>query len=343
MHEPIPQLDVSKKPASLPDERPATDDHIDLRFLIRALLRGLPFIIACMIVSILVAIYLMRTSPEQYEATMTLQARSSQDASVSGFGLSAALTSIGFLSGGKSQFDRLEAVLGSPMLAGELERRYGVLHTIYKGNWNEETQSWYQPDSGILAELRSDLFEFLRIQRPWSPPDTDALRSYIKGQVEIEESKEGANVLMKYKNKDKAFAEWFLTAVFEVATDVIREREIEESERRKQYLYKTMETTRLDLIRQSLATLVLNEEQKSLLLLPGVNIDVEVIVPAKGTATPVLPSIAVNLMLPIIIGIALSVFLVLIRFVYIGESNAAEMRSQRRQGQAADGSDSDVS
>ena len=314
------------RPADVPpiDQHPGdTSDVVDLRFLFAVLWRHRWIFLALVVAGGLYGLYRMHDHTPTYRASMVVA-----PTSAGGEGLSGRISSIlptfqslGLSLGGSqeaSNFDRLKLVMGSVTLARHLQDKFGLLQRIHEDIWREDSRSWAGPD-GTLFEWEQGVLSFLNLGT-WQAPSVESLARSLRSGIEFELSQDSGFVEIGYAHPDRDFALWLLRTVYEEADDMLRRQDHVANSERKSYLGEKLAESTVVEMRQALATLLLQEEQTSMMLTADLPYAARVIEPAYVSRFPLTPSVLIEAVLPIALLVTVGIVLIVMRTLLRTES-----------------------
>jgi hypothetical protein len=163
-----------------------------------------------------------------------------------------------------STFERLKLILGSNELAELLDAKYGLLRRVYASSWDDATQTWTRP-SGKSFEDDQRRKAFLR-QNLWSPPNLGMLAGYISGTVKVEPVPAASFYRISVQHVDGEYALWLLQTVFTEADNLLRERDRQDSRRRRAFIEKQMESRTILYMQEALRNLLSQELSREISL-----------------------------------------------------------------------------
>ncbi|MEQ9639368.1 MAG: Wzz/FepE/Etk N-terminal domain-containing protein [Alphaproteobacteria bacterium] len=307
-------------------------EQLDLHFLLRALVRGLPVILIVTALAAAFAAWKLVNFPEKYRAEMVLQPRETAPTTSS---LAQGLAS-SFLGGGSAtanvEYARLEQTIASLNFSRELDERYNMIKEVYAKRWDAGAQTWRTTELGMIDSLIYQFQSLLQIEPRcrMTAPTVECLSEHLQS-IAFEPVEKTPFMLVSYEHADPKFAGWFLTAVYDTASELIRIRDLAENETQKKYLYKQLAAARLDASRQALASLIQQQELKSTLLEPGLSSDVRVLIDVSVPQWPVQPNFLLLAVVPIGLALIGSAVLVLVVAVYRAETRFSRRGSDAQQ------------
>ncbi len=292
-------------------ERRGDEFVIDLRLLFRALVRGSWVIVIAGLIGAASGIRDMHNFTPQHEAKMIIAPSSGGASLPTGLGQLGALAGVAGLSstlGVSSRatpFERLKQALSSLELAGVLQEKFDLLHTVYAGSWDEGAEAWIRPTGGEF-ERREQYRRFLNLPT-WSEPSLEKLAAYVGGTVRIEQIERSPFYEVKVTHGDPDFASYLLTITYSEADELLRKRDRREVAERKVYLNERLQTESLEASRNVLYSLLTQEEQKEMMLEGDLPYAARIIDPPYLLDTPTSPNVARTVVFPIVIAVLLAV------------------------------------
>ena len=298
-------------------------DVVDLRFLFAMLWRYRWLFLALIVAGGLYGTYGMYNYMPTYRASMVVAPASGEEGGLSGRAsrLSAAFQQLGLSLGSRqeaSTFDRLKLVMGSVTLARHLQDKFGLLQRIHEDTWREDSRSWKRP-AGTLFEWEQGVLSFLNLGT-WQAPSVESLARYLQSGIEFELVEDSRFIEISYAHPDPDFSLWLLRTVYEEADDMLRRQDQVANSERKDYLDEKLTESTVVEMRQALATLLLQEEQTSMMLTADLPYAARVIEPAYVSRFPLTPNVLIEAVLPIVILVSVGIVLIVMRVLLRTES-----------------------
>jgi hypothetical protein len=270
------------------------DELFDVRFVFHALRRGLwVLVLAAMVGAWFGGQRLMGFSPV-YIATMTVAPEQSQANGPNlalrslgeGFGLN-----FGDAGGGgpATTFDRLQVTIGSQEFVRHLEEKYDIIHTIYAGSWDEQTQSWIRPQ-GRRFDIEQNLKSTFHLPT-WSEPTTQSFAEFLSSVIVVETSVDSPFTTVSHQGADPEFALWLLETVYREADAFVREVDLHATYERKAYLEAQISQTNVIEFRQMFVNLLANEERRLMLTQTDLPYAAQIIEEAFVSSRPTSPDL----------------------------------------------------
>ena len=306
------QASVPEAPQREPEFVERSDEFvIDLRHLLRALVRGSWVLVIAGLIGAASGIRDMHNFSPQHEAKMVIAPSGGGSSVPTSLGQLSALAGVAGLSaavGVTSQatpFERLKQALSSLELAGVLQEKFDLLHTVYAGSWDAEAGEWIRP-SGQEFERREQYLRFLNLPT-WSEPSLEKLAAYVGDSVLVEQIEQSPFYEVKVTHSDPDFASYLLTITYREADELLRKRDRREVAERKAYLNERLLTETLEASRNVLYSLLTQEEQKEMMLEGDLPYAARIIDPPYLLDAPTAPSVARTVVFPIVIAVLLAV------------------------------------
>lgn len=239
------------------------DRIIDLRYLFPIIRRWFWVAVLAMAVAATLGLWDMHDYRPTHVATMIVAPLDGGDNG--GGGLQGALVNLGFGQAARSgtQFDRFVHSVSTITLATRLQEKYGLLQIVYKGAWDETTQSWREPVG--QAHERSERARHFFNLAGWSPPDLEDLAKYLGAKFEVKEIKGTSFKSISFAHSDPDLALYFLKIVLEEALTKMREDSQKQMVEQKRYLEERLSKTTMVDLRASLVSLLATEERRAMM------------------------------------------------------------------------------
>lgn len=250
-----------------PSASPADEYVIDLRFLGRTILRARWFALLAFVLGAGYGYWMLAKFDPSYQAFMVVSpSRSSETASSDASPAIGAARALGLAFGdrGAINFDRLTQLIGSLQLAERLQRKYGLMQTIFADGYDGESKTWRRPSDAAFE--RKEYLRALLRQTLWRPPDIDMLADYLKAAVNVRNMDPLPFVKLSYGHADPVMARFILEIVYAEADALLREQDLLENSRRKAYLQDQLNKVTVQDIRAVLLRLLTSAEQSAMLL-----------------------------------------------------------------------------
>lgn len=237
---------------------------ISISYMVKMAWTGRLFIIAMTGIGLLYGVYTVHRNGPSFVASMRISPAES-DNSLGGIGSGAGGLLAGLASGTSAaalpKFSQFLLAKNTVGVAQDLDKKYGYLCRIYRGDCDQVTHKW-RPRTGTREWFNAALARLAGLPDPNGPRTVDDLAAYIGGSVIAEESKSSSLVTLRYTNTKPDFAAQFLTAVFKATNDYVRAQSRETQKRYVEYLSDSAAKTANVEQRAAIDTLLLQEERQ---------------------------------------------------------------------------------
>jgi len=257
-------------PANLPSESmsspdTASSDVIDVRFILRVLVRWSWLIILVTAAAATNGAWNMHQFTPQYTAVLTVKAveggnQNNLAGSANASNLLGALGGIQLgVSRSASEFDRLMHRASSLALARVLDEKYNMMELVF-GPAVEDNRSTADESISWRQRLRN----YLRYNPP-SKPNLEDLARFLKGKFRAKESSDSPFKSISFSHTDPEKALWFLTTIFDEAVQFLRVEFKDALNDRRSFLDTRLAETELVELRRELLGLMTTEIRKEML------------------------------------------------------------------------------
>jgi len=241
----------------------------DLRLLFRELWRWKWGVVIGTLIGLVIGINEARNFAPTYEAEMIVEHSGNDGIAVSagGGGVFGAAQSLGLVatrSNKATSFDHFKQTLGSRGLAEILQHKYDLMQKVYKGSWDATNQTWIQPkvDENSIRWRIKKIFHYNTPQLP----NLISLSKFVGGVVKVEAVPKSPFFRISVTHRDQKFAIYLLRITFKEADGLLAERDRRKQALDKQYLEAQLEKTQLMEVRSALLGLLMQHEQKRMLI-----------------------------------------------------------------------------
>jgi hypothetical protein len=224
--------------------------------------RTLAAAIAAGILLMMMITFFMATT---YEATMTLAPVQQDSSGMQGLsGLVSQFTGGGG-GGAASSINQLTTMFTMPVVADNLDRRYGLMRkVVFRSQWDEKRKSWRQPFSlrAMLADAVLNLFGM----SAWHEPSPNQLAAFIDGHLSTTTDKDTGMVTVTFRSPSGPFARDMLRMVYTEADRELREAERDRNRARIEYATSEMKNAQDLSRRDALSALLIQLERQNIQL-----------------------------------------------------------------------------
>lgn len=261
------------KPKLTPPPRPAAEAVVDGRFrldvVIKDLLRNWYLVLGTGLAALLLAFIVIAQRGPTYTATMIVTP-STEDAlnKVQFYGNSYSFADddpiLGRFGAGKpNQFDHFIVLLDSNRIAEVLEERHGASRLLFPHLWDRENQTWRRPE-GLAFEFKAfarGIFGYPE----WQPPRAKNVRQYLQKHLDVSPLSRGAMRAVSLSGKDPEHLAAILMWLFQDTSALLRDERNAALRNNIAYLQDRLGQARIDIYRESLISLLADQERQLML------------------------------------------------------------------------------
>lgn len=257
--------------------------------LINRALKGWATAAAFAALAIMFSLASLVGSKPVYRVSMTVvPAPSDQGASsVNAGGALSTLLGIGG-AGGNVNFSRYQRLLSATVVAQHLQDKYGMLQKVYSAYWDADRKVWVRPPA-TLREILTGWLLYIANLPTWSPPDINALASYLQGQLTVLPSPTSDIVTISMDSRDVTFARTLMLAAHTEANAVLRDQVAHRARLQVAYLQEKLAQTSVQDYRATLLSMLGNQEKILMLTQTDASYAAEILSPPTASSTPVAP------------------------------------------------------
>lgn len=216
------------------------------------LMREWKIVAACAVLALLWAAYQVHTAIPIYSAQMivTPVQTTGEDTNVTAR-LNGALGNLASLAGVQNpnaqtatQFRLYVDSLQSRDLGEDLARDQTLMKTLFANEWDQDTQSWREPERGLGSHLLSGIKSLLGYPpAKWQPPDGARMQQFLIYQLHVtQDVRKAYLVTISFDWYDPAFAVRFLQKVNAAADNHLRQKSLTRARQYIQYLSNKLDT-----------------------------------------------------------------------------------------------------
>ena len=202
-----------------------------------------------------------------------------------------------------TSFKRMLHAISTIGFARRLDEKFGLMTRIYGVSWDETNQTWRRP-KGREFLVRERINMFLRLPL-WSEPTIEDLAGYLGGLFQVNDVPNTNFKKITLHHSDPEFAFWLLQAVYDEATEYIREQDQRELAQETNYLEDRLNNTEIIELRQALVVMLANQSRKEMSLQKGFPFIARVIEPAYISKYTTSPNVIETVGLPTFVAFAL--------------------------------------
>lgn len=299
------------------DPNATTDDEIDLKELFLALWRGkLTIVFICAIALFGGARYLHKAERTfSVKAVYKPVAEDTQGPNLGGFGGLASLAGISLPSSSGSDFTAFQALLTSEEVADILMGDQNLLHSLFKSEWNAETETFTQPEKSVRGRFIGVLKKTLtgNEQSDYVAPNSQRLSNVLAKLVNVSVDKSTGYLAVSAEAADPQIRINLIQKMASITDNLLKQRYVSNAEATLAFYQEKITLARSREQREALAKLMAQEDQRLMLAARGKNFVVEPLMRPTASLRPTSPKASLILALSIVLGGFLGSALVLIR------------------------------
>lgn len=274
---------------------------VDVRTIFQIVWRAKLWLLLAALLGGAYGAYVAHSFRPEYIASMIVDARGSESNTLS-TQFASAVRMVGSLgtSGGQSgdeqstTFQRLQVLFSSRRLAEALETKYQMLGRVYGDQWNTLQNRGQSPDASVPTEstLRRHWRGFFNLNKP-QPPSIESLAQYVGNSIQVLPIPESVFVDVSYQNEDPVFAKWFLSVVFQEADELTRLDDLNQTERRKDYILRKLQEVTITDMRTGLLGMLSSLERREMFLRSDDTYSAQIVEDARTSLQPTEPNLLV--------------------------------------------------
>lgn len=212
---------------------------------------------------------------------------------------------------GATDYARYQDILASTVVADRLEKKYGMLKTVFAGQWDAKNNKWVPPEPTLVSTIKGWFIRLANI-RPWHPPDVTDLAGYLKGNLLITPSTLTDITVIEMESRDPALAAKLMLAAHREANQVLSDQVAARARQQVKYLEDKLATTMVSDYRATLLALLSQQEKTVMLTQTNASYAADVLSPPIVWPTPVSPrpilSIFVAALVGSLLGLLVTIF-----------------------------------
>lgn len=271
--------------------------------------------------------------PKKYTASMIIGPAAINVPNFSGASgaLSGATSSLlgSIAGGGNREFGGFIAILPTVATAKELSVDTSLMAALFPRDWDPESENWRQP-SGTLFSIKSTIKSWLGYPE-WSPPSAEDLVRLMEKDLAVSSLNQPGYYEVFFRARDPETARIFLERLYDIADSALKSNERSRLTARIAYLEQKIQSVKVAEYRQSLLSLLSQEEKKLLSTVEGLPYAAEVLSGPAAESRPSSPNIKAFLFGAPLLGFALASLAVFWRCRQAAAAAAAPAPSPRTE------------
>lgn len=266
-----------------------------------------------LVVILLGCMHLYRATPK-YTASMSLLLSTEQGSGGGSSGVSG-LPSVfaGLRLGADASKDLVlfQQRMGTEAVAARvLEANPEIAEKLYGNLWDAEKEEWKKPKPKLFSI--SGALNRLAGMETWTTPGVKRFAGFVRGQISVSIDKLTGIMTLSFNHQDQEFALQVLQEVHRATEEITRADSIERTDQRIAYLRSRALNESMLEYRNTLFSLLMNEEKKRMMLDKSVPFYISVFSPATVTDSHTEPKPMLIFGICFVLGLVLGVFVALI-------------------------------
>lgn len=294
-------MNVAKNEHKVIDGDP---DVLALRTLLLGIYEGWRVLLVSLLVCLSLAVLKLNLSEKEYAASIVVGSSSSESSGgdLGGYASLANLAGINLSAGRTGDFDKFESLLVSTDQMQELIDDYpDILMTVFGHEWDEVEGTWKEP-GGVGSMVRS-LIHFFLNGPEWQEPSVERLTRYLRDKVSITKNPKNGFLTILYEHPDSDFAARMVLALHKSTDNLVRARAEVRTAERLDFLTETLATVHNNAQRDALIQLLMEEQQKMMMIQVDETYVAEIIQFPLVSKTPSSPQPVITILLAILAGL----------------------------------------
>ena len=162
-----------------------------------------------------------------------------------------------------NHFDEFIVLLNSNRIAEVLEERHAAARLLFPSLWDQETQAWRKPN-GLAFRVKAFARGFFGYPE-WQVPSAKNVRQYLQRNLDVSPLSRGGMRSVSLSGKDPEHLAQILRWLFENTSGLLREERNAALRQNIAYLQDRLAQARIDIYRESLISLLADQERQLML------------------------------------------------------------------------------
>ncbi len=267
--QPNKPLSAPARPARQQPPQPAPGDVYRLDLILRDLLRNWYLILAGGALGLFMALGIGALKGPSYTATMIVSPIIDDPLNkVQFYGSSYSFADsspvLGRFGGNQpNEFDQFIVLLNSHRVAEVLEEEHQVSRIFFSSLWDEERETWRRPDG--LRFLVKNAARRLFGYPDWQPPQSKDVQAYLQDNLKISPVSGGAMRAISLSGSEPEHLARVLSWLFVKTSTLLRDERNAALRANIAYLQERIGQSRIDIYRDSLISLLSDQERELML------------------------------------------------------------------------------
>ena len=197
------------------------------------------------------------------------------------------------------EIDEFQVLLGSPEVAAILDRKYDLLHDVFRDSWDKKNNRWYPPR--WKDRLHYEIVEALGGMPHQEINDYD-LAKYLGSAVQFQRSDFGSVMSISIITDRPEDAKRWLNILLSEVSDIIRSQMINERQNYVNYLQQELSQSSLTTSRDATISVLADQFRTLMILKSAKTFPLQQIQPPTAGQSPVNKSVSISSMIGIVTG-----------------------------------------
>jgi Chain length determinant protein len=298
-------------------KQPRTPDEIDLRDIVRNIVRRWRWIAA--VTALLLASVVVYLHMAEYRYTVSLEITPVAAAQPSR--LNDSIAGLASLAGinlardsGTQSLDLYLAAFQSLDVAARLVDANNILADMFPAEWNPETNSWHPPERGATGAIIDTLKRALGMPvQAWKAPSPRRILTFLEDEITIFRPTDSPVITISIKTAHVSFGRNLLARLNQEADNIIRQHTLDRTQEYIAYLKKQLQQVSLAEYRTALIQALYEQEKSRMAASSNLPYSVEVFSGPVVSEDPTFPRPVLLLTLALIFGFLLSLCIIFLR------------------------------
>ena len=299
------------------DQTAVNDDEINLKELVFALWRGkVTIMFFCTLALIFGSLHLNRAD-RQYtvEAIYKPVVEDAKVSNLGRFGGLASLAGISLPSSSSGDFTAFQALLTSEEVSDTLVSDEELMRLLFTSEWNEDSQIYSQPSTSNIGAIKAIFKKILTgaQTKDYVAPNSRRVSGLLKSLVTISLDKKTGYLKLVGETDNPELRINIIQRIVSTTDELLKARYVSNAEETLAFYQEKINLARSRELREALAKLMVQENQKLMLAARGKNFVVELLTRPTTSLGPTSPKSLFTLALSIFLGAFFGTAWVLIR------------------------------
>jgi len=191
------------------------------------------------------------------------------------------------------QFELFVESLHSRDLANEIAKDQDLMVTLFGGQWDPATRTWFEPPVGATAGLKASFRRLLGLAppTPWHAPNGENVQGFLADNLIVQrDPRKEYMVTIKMISYDRDFSIRFLNLLTRTADNRLRERALTRARNYMSYLVSKLATVTVTEHREAIMQALGEQERYAMVASSGTPFAAEVFQSPWASNLPASPS-----------------------------------------------------